>query len=507
MRFLAQIAGMELPENDTTTYPLRQKILEINRLTARYFFDCLGQEQGKPALQYLRGRGLSTQTISRFGLGYAPNSWDAIGRYLAEKGYTTEELAAAGILAKGPKGHYSVFRGRVMFPIIDLRGNVVAFGGRSLGQDQGPKYLNSGDTPVFKKSRNLFAMNIAKASKRKELLLCEGYMDVIAVHQAQFDNAVATLGTALTAEQARLIAQYRDTVTIAYDSDAPGQAATQRACTILGEVGIKTRILSITGAKDPDEYIKTYGAERFGLLIDGAATTTDFAIEKLKGQFDLESADGKVSFMQGFVKLLLGLQNAVERDVYISRIAQDLSIQKEAIYTELKYRQSRYDRKKQKEAQALPIYGERPREGTTTQTYDPQRAKNKQAAAAEDRILSALLCNPDYYGAIKGVLTAEDFVTEQNRIFAKLIFERLEQGQSTDLSLLGETLDVEQIGRLSALITSAQELTFTQADLSAYAQRLLDCREKKSKSQIAAMTDDDLGAYIASLASKKQKNS
>ena len=235
VRLLAQRAGMQVPEEagDDRSSRLRKRILELNRDAARYFHRSLMSEAGRPGRAYLIGRGLTRDTIVHFGIGYAAEGWDGLTNAMRQQGYTKEELLAAHLVSEGARGGiYDTFRNRAIFPIIDLRGNVIAFGGRNLG-DKGPKYLNSSDTPVFKKSRNLFALNFAKDSPRKQLILCEGYMDVVSLHQAGFTNAVATLGTALTEEQCRLIAQYTGEVLLSYDSDGPGQAATQRATCLL----------------------------------------------------------------------------------------------------------------------------------------------------------------------------------------------------------------------------------------------------------------------------------
>ena len=507
VKFLAQRAGMEMPEYDDKTSLLRSRVLEINRQIARYYFECLRKPAGKAGLDYLRQRGLTSDTIIHFGLGYAPNAWRDARNYLMEKGFTEEEILASGVVSKGRQGIYDQFRGRVMFPIIDLRGNVIGFGGRILGQENGPKYLNSSDTPVFKKSRNLFAMNFAKASKKKGILLCEGYMDVISMHQAGFQNAVATLGTALTPEQARLLSQYTDTVTLSYDSDGPGQAATQRASGLLSDVGIKVRVLSIEDAKDPDEYIKKFGAERFSLLINRASGLTEYEVEKLKDRFDLESADGKVGYMREFVRLMMQIRNPVEQDVYIAKAAAELEIQKSAIESEIKYQRKRADsRQKKKEERNLPVFSNTRPPAMEGETRDLQRIKNLKAAAAEDKLLAILLRHPDYYNAIAGQITPDDFITDRNRILAQEIFSRLADNKSIDFSLLGEVFSVEQMGNLASLLASAGDMAFSQEDLQSYSQILLDCKKQKSKEDIAAMTDDDLKAYIASLASKKQKN-
>ncbi|MEG1849295.1 MAG: DNA primase, partial [Oscillospiraceae bacterium] len=269
LRFLAQKAGMTLPEDaeNDEAGRMRLRILECNRESARFFHAALISPAGEPGLAYLRRRQLSDTTIRRFGLGWAPDSWGSLHEHLLKKGFTEAEMLAAAVTRGGTRGSYDSFRGRVIFPIIDLRGAVIGFGGRILGDGQ-PKYLNSPDTMVFKKSRNLFALNVAKATKEPRLLLTEGYMDAIAVHQAGFDNAVATLGTALTQEQARLMAQYTGEVVIAYDSDGAGQKATVRANELLAQTGIKVRVLSMTGAKDPDEFIKANGALRFKQLVE-----------------------------------------------------------------------------------------------------------------------------------------------------------------------------------------------------------------------------------------------
>ena len=505
VKFLAQRAGMSMPEdaaNDRTAL-LKSRILELNRTLARYYHECLKQPSGKAGLDYLHGRGLTNRTITRFGLGYAPNAWDSAIKFLRSKGFTEEELLAAAVAQRGRNGGcYDQFRNRVIFPIIDLRGNVIGFGGRIMGEDRGPKYLNSADTPVFKKSRNLFALNFAKSSKREGLLLCEGYMDVIAVQQAGFDNAVATLGTALTGEQARLIAQYTQHVTLAYDSDGPGQTATRRAVGIFGETGIKVRILSMSGAKDPDEYIKKFGPERFGLLIEGAANATEFEIAKLHQKYDCETADGKVGFLKEFVTLMTGVPNAVERDVYIAKVAAELGVEKESIRIQLKYEQKRASRRQKHDAGELKVYSE-VRQGAQPQDF--QRARNIKYALAEDKLLGILMKNPDYYEHISGRLPLEAFVTDRNRELARVLYGRLAAGQSIELPLLSGQLSMDQMGTASELLNSLSGLNYSLEDADSYIDAILSHKNEKSNAEVAAMQEDDLKAYIASLASQKKK--
>ncbi len=506
VRFLAQRAGMAMPEDtrDDGMARLKARVLELNRTLARFYHSCLRGPQGKPGLDYLHGRGLANQTIIRFGLGYAPDSWDTACKYLRSRGFTDDEMVSAAVAARGKSGGlYDSFRNRAIFPIIDLRGNVVGFGGRVMGDAKGPKYLNSSDTPVFKKSRNLFALNFAKASKREGLILCEGYMDVIAMHQAGFDNAVATLGTALTSEQSRLIAQYAQGVTLSYDSDGAGQAATRRAVGLLGEVGVKIKVLSITGAKDPDEYIKKFGAERFSLLLEGASNATEFEIAKLRQKYDCDTADGKVAFLREFVALMAGIPNAVERDVYLSKVASELEVAKEAVETQLKFEQKRASKRRKRDASELKVYSE---VKAPSQRQDFQRARNIKFALAEDKLLGILMKNPDYYAHAASRITLEDFVTDRNRELAKVIFERLAAGQSVELSLLSAQLTVDQMGVASELVNAVSGMMFGVEDVDSYIDTILSHKNIKSQDEVAAMTDDDLKAYIASLASKKKSN-
>ena len=473
VRFLAQRAGMAMPEDtrDDGMARLKARVLELNRTLARFYHSCLRGPQGKPGLDYLHGRGLANQTIIRFGLGYAPDSWDSACKYLRSKGFTDDEMTAAAVAARGKSGGlYDSFRNRVMFPIIDLRGNVIGFGGRVMGDAKGPKYLNSSDTPVFKKSRNLFALNFAKASKREGLILCEGYMDVIAMHQAGFDNAVATLGTALTSEQSRLIAQYAQGVILSYDSDGAGQAATRRAVGLLGEVGVKIRVLSITGAKDPDEYIKKFGGERFSLLLEGASNATEFEIAKLRQKYDCDTADGKVAVLREFVALMAGIPNAVERDVYISKVAAELEVAKEAVETQLKFEQKRASKRRRRDASELKVYSE---VKAPSQRQDFQRARNIKFALAEDKLLGILMKNPDYYAHAASRITLEDFVTDRNRELAKVLFERLAAGQSVELSLLSAQLTVDQMGVASELVNAVSGMMFGVEDVDSYIDTIL----------------------------------
>ena len=303
--FLAKRANMTLPEqeNDRDSRK-RSRMLELNKDAARFFYEQLQSSVGERARAYMQQRGISKATATNFGLGCAPNAWDALEKAMREKGYTDFELFDAGLIKKGRNGGwYDTFRDRLMFPVIDVRGNVIGFSGRILGEE-GPKYLNSPETLVFNKGSNLFALNLAKKSKSGYILLSEGNIDVVSLHQAGFDSAVASLGTSLTAEQARLISRYTDQVIIAYDNDGAGQKAAQRAISILEKLDLKVRVLQMSGAKDPDEFIKLKGAEAFAQLIDGSENQTEYRLGQIAKKYDLTVDAQKLDYLREAEELL-----------------------------------------------------------------------------------------------------------------------------------------------------------------------------------------------------------
>ncbi|HIT18912.1 MAG TPA: DNA primase [Candidatus Fimivivens faecavium] len=503
LRFLAEKAGMTLPEDarDDETARVRLRVLELNREAARFFHSVLISPAGKPGLDYLRGRGLAGKTIRRFGLGYAPGDWSALLDHLREKGFSEQEMLLAAVVSKGRNGGvYDTFRGRVIFPIIDLRGGVIGFGGRILGED-GPKYLNSADTPVFKKSRGLFAMNIAKATKENRLILAEGYMDVIAIHQAGFDNAVATLGTALTPEQARLISQYTGEVIIAYDSDGPGQKATMRATGLLGQTGVKIRVLAIKDAKDPDEYIKKFGATRFKMLLDASANSTEFEILRIRQKYDLSTDDGKVGFLREFAAAMAALPDRLEADVYIGRIAAELTVSRSALTEQVAaLRKKNFRAREKKERRDLKIYSE----AVPNQPRDPQRSKYLRYALAEDKLIALLMKNPDYGAEICEKITPGEFVTDANREIFSVIANRISQSLPVDLMSLSSSLPMEAMGRLSYLLASSEARTYTIEEANDYIDVILSFRQTKTGDEVGCMPEDELLEYIQKLASKKK---
>lgn len=502
VKLLAQRAGLAMPEDgyDDSFAKRKTRILEINRETARFYHQCLISPVGKKGLDYLRERGLSDKTIRHFGLGFAPESWDAAIKHLLGKGFRMDELTDAAIAVKSARGsYYDQFRGRVIFPIIDIRGNVIAFGGRVM-DGKGPKYLNSPDTPVFKKSRNLFALNFAKAIKEPALILAEGYMDVVALHQAGFANAVATLGTSLTSEQARMISQYAEEVVIAYDADGAGQKATNRAINMFGEIGLKVRVLKVKDAKDPDEFIKKFGAARFRLLLEGAGSAMEFEIGKLRQKYDLESSDGKVGFLKEFAQFMAGIRNPIERDVYVTKTAAELGVSKDPLMVQIDYiiRQQAKNAEK-KQARDLTVFAAGPQ-----QRRDPQRTAHLKEALAEERLIGVLLKNPDYYRLIREKIQPEDFLTDFNREIFQVICGRLDQNQSVELIALSEQLDEEQMGKIAGILADPTSSRATPKETQDYLETILAGKAKKTPEQLRQMDRRQLEQYVADLAARKK---
>lgn len=506
VKLLADRCGLELPmdsDQSDARSMLKKRVLEINRESARFFHSCLMSEQGRQAYEYLISRGRDRKTIRHFGLGYAPAGWDGLLNHLRAKGFSDNDMLEANVVTKGKYGPHDRFSNRVIFPIIDLRSNVVAFGGRAL-DDKGAKYLNSSDTPVFKKSKTLFALNFAKTSKRPGLILAEGYMDVIAIHQAGFDNAVATLGTALTEEQARLISQYAERVVLAYDSDGPGQAATKRAMNIFDEVGVKVSVLSMTGAKDPDEFIKKYGTERFAMLLDNSRNPVEFELSKLRTTYDTAQADGKVGYLKEACKLFAGIRNPVEREVYITQTANELAISPQAIKAQIENLDKResYRQRKQQRADTNIYIGR-----MAAAKDDLQRRTNLRYAMAEEGVLFCLMKNPDSYPQVSSRVSEQDFVTDINRQLYLALSQRLEQGQTVEMIDLSSQLSPELMGRISAIMATAPSQRCDEQTLGDYIARLIEHRSVKTEREVAQMDDNDLGEYVKQLAAKKNRRS
>lgn len=490
LRFLAQKAGLPMPEdvqNDDTA-KLKMRILEINRKSARFFHSQLYSPAGKAALEYLHNRGFSADIIKKFGIGFAANTWDSLRNYLKRQGYKEDELVTAYLIARGRTGNlYDVFRNRIIIPIIDLRGNVIGFGGRLLADD-GPKYLNSSDTPVFKKSRNLFSLNFAKSAKGRTLILAEGYMDVIAIYSAGFPNVVATLGTALTKEQARLMGQYADEVIIAYDSDSAGQAATHKAINLLNEVGVNTRIIKMGDAKDPDEFIRKNGVTRFKLLLDNADNAFEFELNKQKVGIDIGTDSGKVEYLKRCVPILANMPSSIERDVYSSRIATELGVSKEAILIQVNslIKRQRRSRHKREFKELLP------KSGVNRDKINPQAAHYPLESKAEEGIIAYAFKNPNSIDYILSKIRFEDFVTDFNRKVFEAVAIKLQNNINLNLSALGGEFTSDEMGKISGMLANYNDVNNSPELLSDYIDTLLSHKNSISRERAAKMSDNDL---------------
>ena len=500
IKLLAQRAGMTVPEDaaEDRTAKLKTRILEMNREAARFYYDRLIEPQGEAALRYLLGRGLLPKTIKHFGLGYAPAQWSALTDMLAKKGYNYEEMEAACLSRRGKNGgYYDVFRDRVMFPIIDLRGNVIGFGGRKMTGD-GPKYYNSPDTPVFKKTKNLFALNFAKKNgKMPYLILCEGYMDVIAMHQAGFTQAVASLGTSLTSDQCRLAAAYTDEAVLAYDSDEAGQKATRRAIGLLDEAGIRSRVLSITGAKDPDEFIKKYGGARFKQLIEGSAGAVEYELDKIGAKYETDTPEGKIMALKEAVNLLAEMKNPLEREIWAAKLAEDYGTAKEGILAQVTAKLRRRAKAENFRSVAAPAVR------TAYANIIPEKLKNPAAAAAEERLLGAALRNPEAFKSLSGKISGEDFVCALYRRIFESAADAASAGYELSLSSFGEDFSLEEQNVIARLFTSARESHYTEADALDAAAVMKKLREKKTDAEIADLSGAELSAYIEKMRREK----
>lgn len=491
VKVLAERAGMKMPEDgyDDSLAKHRQRILAANREAAKFFHATMMSAEGKIGLNYFLGRGLTMQTIKHFGLGYAPDSWDALLKYMRSKGFTNQELYDANLVRKSDKGertrYYDNFRNRAMVPIIDLRGNVIAFGGRVL-DDSKPKYINTSDTMVYKKSDGVFALNFAKNGNPSKIIVAEGYMDVIALHQAGFTNSIACLGTALTQEQARLVSRYAEEVILSYDSDEAGQKATKRAIEIFGKTGAKIRVLKLTGGKDPDEIIKKYGKEKFQSLIDGAANDIEYAILREREKYDLDSIDGKTKFLTS-IATILASANSIEQDAYASKLATEMGISKDAILQEVKRAF-----KRKIEAQKKIRFNEIVKETVTPKdAINPERAKHVRATKAEETLLASLMLNPDFYKKIKDNLNEDLFVTDFNRRVYTALAARLENGRSIELSMFAAEFTPEEMGRLAQFGAMSGTISNTVAECNDCINVLKQEKAKASAVNAAELSDEE----------------
>lgn len=504
VKLLANRAGMSMPEDsyDDGISKLKGRILEANREAARFFHSKLMSDEGKTAQEYLIGRALSKQTVVRFGLGYAPANRYALCDHLRKKGFKDEEIVAANLAFKrsSGKGIVDRFSDRVMFPIIDLRGNVIAFGGRIL-TDQKPKYLNTSDTLVFKKSSNLFSLNNAKNTGLRTLILCEGYMDVIALNAAGFHNAVATLGTALTAEQALLMKRYADEVIICYDADEAGQKATAKAIDILRNAGLIIRVLNIPDGKDPDEFIRKNGERgqaAFKNLLESSGDDVEYRLTKLRQRHDFNRADSKANYLKEAVNIIANLDSAIEQDIYSSKLSEEMGVRKDSIVEELNKVKSSRRRdlaKKEFRKVTLDLTGRE-------EKLNPQRRENMRAARAEEMLIAYIFHNPDMLKKAEKLISSSDFVTDFNARFYKYIVEQIGEGLSPDLNI-AQDFTPEEVSRFYSIINTYNSQTATVGAMGEYIDTIKSEKNKLSKADLSNMSPEEIMKNIYSKKPKK----
>ncbi|MGN0573423.1 MAG: DNA primase [Acutalibacteraceae bacterium] len=459
VKAVAQMAGVPMPEDgyDDTLSKKRMRLLSANREAARFFNDCLMKPKNKKALDYFLNRGLSLNTIRRFGLGYAPDGWHELINHMRSLGFSEEELVLANLARRsekdGKSNCYDNFRNRVMFPIIDLRGNVIAFGGRVM-DDSKPKYINTSDTLVYKKSNGVFALNFAKNANDNKLILVEGYMDVIALHQAGFTNAIACLGTAFTNEQANLLSRYADEILICYDNDGAGRAATARALEVLGRTGLKLRVVQMRGGKDADEIIRVHGKERFADLLKEAANKTEYKLLEERKKFDLDTDDGKLRFLTSAAQILAGC-GSIEQDIYATRLANELGVGVESIKAQIKSAGMQLKRLEKVKARQK---ADEMLEKSFEDKNNPERSKNIRAARAEETLIASFMRNPDFYNKLKDKISPQSFVTSFNRRVMECLIRILESGSEPELSEFSAEFTPEEMDSVTRIFHLSQNL-------------------------------------------------
>ena len=507
VKFLAQRSGMTVPldEADNSLHRLKNRIYSINRETARFFNSVLFSESGRAGYEYFRQRGLSDADIRHFGLGFSPNSWDALLKHLVGKGFSYDELVMANVVSKGkrPGSFYDRFRNRIIFPIIDVRGNVIAFGGRKLpNSDDSAKYINTSDTPVYKKSHNVFALNFAKNSCKDRLVLCEGYMDVIALQKSGIFNCVAPLGTAFTDEQAQLLSRYTKEILLCFDSDDAGQKAVERAIGILGKTGLSVKVIVIPSGKDPDEYIKICGRDgtaKFRELMDNALTVAEYRIEKELKKYDISSDNGRIKFLESTAKIISMIDSPVEREVLTGRISDKYGVSKDALLsTATDY--SKRERRNMTVKRSREIV--RPKRDDLINREKP---KNLRAANAEEGLLSVLLRNPDFVVNLSDKISPDDFLTSFNRKVYTVLCDRVRSGKSVDITALNTDFSSEEIGRIAEISSKGAMRSNTLEECHDCYVVILEEKNRQTAQKKSLESDADFFAVMDKIKNEKVK--
>lgn len=503
VRLLAARAGMMMPQDDDGKENPRKRILEANRLAARFFFGSLNSDAGRHARGYLRRRGLPDAVIKKFGLGYAPDSWDSLKNHLNEKGFKNSELVDAGLCAVNRAGTstFDFFRERVMFPVIDVRGNVVAFSGRALASDDNRKYVNTRDTPAFKKSRTLYALHVAKNTKTRRIIVAEGQMDVLAIYAAGLDNAVACLGTALTGEHVRQIAQYADEVVLAYDGDEAGQKATKRAIETFKSSNLLTKVVTYEGAKDPDEYIQKYGADSFRERIERSGNSVEYELGRAKLRAGLETDAGKVQYLRACADILAANNSPTERDLYAGRVAETAGVSKQALLLQIEQirTRDRYRHRKEEDRKLVSSAGDR----VGAKSYEKSALG---AVAAERRLIALLFYNPDLCGGIRGRLEPDDFVSAESGALYEALADAIQGDRFAGVASLARDLSSAQLSVLSGILAEHSGINFPPGDADYLIDKILAPQNRPDADTLRQMDADALKQLIEENKKNKQKD-
>ncbi len=492
VQFLAKRVGLEVPEDGRDeNRGRRARMLELNREAARFFHAQLMAPQGRIAQEYVVKRGI-TNMVKPFGLGFAPDGWDGLLNAMTAKGFTRAELIEASLATAGKNGGaYDFFRNRLMFPVIDVRGSVIGFSGRIL-DDREPKYLNSRDTLVYSKARSLFALNLAKKSKSGYILLAEGNIDVVSLHQAGFDSAVASLGTSLTADQARLLARYTGEIVIAYDSDAAGQKAAQRAIELLSPLEMRVKVLQIPGAKDPDEFIQSRGPQAFRDLIERSGNQIEYRLQRVASDYDLTSDEGRSEYLKAAAALIASLPSGIDREIYGLRAAEKAGVSKEMFLPEVerfRKRRSAAAKKQEDREATAPVKAVQPKAREL-------RYENVRSARAEEGILRLVYRFPDRFGDLP--LTGADFSSDALGRLYDALTRRIREGRSISVAVLSAQFTAEEIELMTQRIVQQDDVPPEAAE-DAMNDYIKILREEKDK----AVRQDDLLAYSEKLRQKK----
>lgn len=487
VKMLAQRAGLQMPADgfDDSISKHRRRIYEANRAAAKYFYSVLISEEGTKALEYYRNRKLTLSTIKKFGLGYAPDKWDGLLKHLRSQGFSLNEIYEAGLARKGQKkNYYDYFRNRVMTPIIDVRGNIVGFGGRVL-DDSKPKYINTNDTLAYKKTNEVFGLNFAKDSGKSEIILCEGYMDVIAMHQAGFTNCVAGCGTALTNEQVHLISRYANEVLLAYDNDEAGRKAVDKAISLFENTDINIRIPEFEYGKDPDEIIKNVGAEKFGSMLDKALNKTEYYILRLRKKFNIATTQGKIDFASAVVPVLAHSE-PVERDLYMSRISEEIGINKSSIEAQLNVYLVKSRKKQRKKEFNAPVVNSI----RENQKISRDTGETSKMIRAVDRMLYLLIKYPDCV-KLTSEFKSEELPSGFYRKVFELTIENIKNGFDNDLMNYSSSLSSDELGRLSGIIARGKHSDNPKDEFTDCINVIRDENSRKDKKSAGEMTDDE----------------